>query len=96
MRCARLLLDRGPYPAIATHDPKRVDRALEHAPSRQDPWEFQMLYGVHLKLQRRLVAEDHPLRVYVPYGDAWYPYLTRRIAERPANLWFFLRAVFGR
>ncbi len=55
-----------------------------------------MLFGVRPGLQRELVADGHPVRIYVPYGDAWYPYLTRRLAERPANLWFFLRALFGR
>jgi proline dehydrogenase len=55
-----------------------------------------MLYGVRSRLQQELVAEGHRVRVYVPYGDAWYPYLTRRLAERPANLWFFVRALFGR
>jgi proline dehydrogenase len=51
-----------------------------------------MLYGVRQALQEEVVAKAHRLRVYVPYGEAWYPYLTRRLAERPANLWFFLRA----
>lgn len=83
-------------PAIATHDQARITLALDLAESRSHPWEFQMLYGVRTKLQSRLLADGFPLRIYVPYGAAWYPYLTRRIAERPANLWFFLRAVVGR
>lgn len=83
-------------PAVATHDDARIAATLDLAVPREEPWEFQMLYGVRSKLQRELVAQGHPLRVYVPYGDAWYPYLTRRMAERPANLWFFIRALFGR
>ena len=59
-------------------------------------YEFQLLYGVRGALQRELVAAGYPLRIYVPYGVAWYPYLTRRMAERPANLLFFLRAVVAR
>jgi proline dehydrogenase len=83
-------------PAIATHDDRRIDKVLEFAGGRENPFEFQMLYGVRNRLQSRLVGDGHPLRVYVPYGDSWYPYLTRRIAERPANLWFFARALIGR
>ncbi len=86
----------GVVPAIATHDHERIDLVTELAFERSAPYEFQMLYGVRGDLQRRLVAEGHPVRVYVPYGDSWYPYLTRRIAERPANLWFFVRALIGR
>ena len=84
------------YPAIATHDEARIRVALDEAEWRREPWEFQLLYGVRTRLQGRLLADGFPLRVYVPYGAAWYPYLTRRIAERPANLLFFLRALFGR
>ncbi|MCI0544262.1 MAG: proline dehydrogenase family protein [Actinobacteria bacterium] len=83
-------------PAIATHDSALVDLARELAVDRgQAPYEFQMLYGVRPDLQRRLVAEGHRLRVYLPFGSEWYPYLTRRLAERPANAWFFARAMFG-
>jgi len=71
-------------------------RAKELIPQRTAPYEFQLLYGVRGALQRELVAAGYPLRIYVPYGVAWYPYLTRRMAERPANLLFFLRAVVGR
>ena len=83
-------------PAVATHDDGRIGVALVRATHRTGPWEFQMLYGIRESLQRSLVADGHELRVYVPYGDAWYPYLTRRLAERPANLWFFIRALFGK
>lgn len=84
------------YPAIATHDGDRIAVAVELGRSRTKGWEFQMLFGVRTKLQEELLAAGHKLRVYVPYGSAWYPYLTRRLAERPANLWFFLRAAASR
>jgi proline dehydrogenase len=83
-------------PAIASHDDGRLDLAKRLIPQREGPYEFQLLYGVRGALQRELVAAGYPLRIYVPYGVAWYPYLTRRMAERPANLLFFLRAVVGR
>jgi proline dehydrogenase len=83
-------------PAIATHDERRIVVAEELGTRRTAPWEFQMLYGVRDRLQRDLVAAGYSMRVYVPYGDSWYPYLTRRMAERPANVWFFVRALFGR
>jgi proline dehydrogenase len=83
-------------PAVATHDDARISLTKQLAAARAGAWEFQMLYGVRPRLQERLLAEGHPLRIYVPYGVAWYPYLTRRLAERPANLWFFLRALFSR
>ncbi|VAW00080.1 Proline dehydrogenase, partial [hydrothermal vent metagenome] len=60
-----------------------------------EPWEFQMLYGVRRDRQSELAELGHDVRVYVPYGDAWYPYLTRRLAERPANIAFFARALVG-
>jgi proline dehydrogenase len=93
---ATLMTAEATMPAVATHDDARIAAALDMAARRSGPWELQMLYGVRVRLQRELVAAGHPLRVYVPYGDSWYPYLTRRLAERPANLWFFIRAVFGR
>lgn len=83
-------------PAIATHDDARISNALSAANGRTGSWEFQMLYGVRRDRQVELVAAGHNMRVYVPYGEAWYPYLTRRMAERPANLAFFLRAVAGK
>lgn len=82
-------------PAIATHDLDLVERALELAVGREEPFEFQMLYGVRTELQRRLVEDGFPLRIYLPFGSQWYPYLTRRLAERPANAWFFIRAAIG-
>jgi proline dehydrogenase len=83
-------------PAIASHDDDRINVALALAKTRSTPWEFQMLYGVRRDRQEELVALGHEMRVYVPYGVAWYPYLTRRLAERPANLTFFARALVGR
>jgi proline dehydrogenase len=88
------LLDRGTYPAIATHDENILRRATGHIRERKiatDRFEFQMLYGVGRELQRRLVADGFRLRLYVPYGDAWYPYFMRRLAERPANVVFLAR-----
>ncbi len=83
-------------PAIASHDDDRIEVAIALAKARSTPWEFQMLYGVRRDKQEELVALGHEMRVYVPYGVAWYPYLTRRLAERPANLTFFARALVGR
>jgi proline dehydrogenase len=96
-RLLRVLMEApGTMPAVATHDGDRIAVALDLAAHRDGPWEFQMLYGIRAKLQRELVHAGHAMRVYIPYGDSWYPYLTRRIAERPANVWFFLRALVGR
>jgi proline dehydrogenase len=80
--------------AIATHDARMVRSAINAARGRgiaRDRFEFQMLYGIREDLQRSLLAEGYRVRVYVPYGSRWYPYLMRRLAERPANMWFFLR-----
>ena len=82
-------------PAVATHDLDLVNLARELARDRVQPFEFQMLYGVRSGIQRELVADGFPLRVYLPFGSQWYPYLTRRLAERPANAWFFVRSLFG-
>lgn len=82
-----------PLPALATHDPKRIEKAKQYAASIGFPkraLEFQMLHGIRRDLQEQLAAEGYPVRVYVPYGTEWYPYFTRRLAERPANVWFFL------
>lgn len=82
-------------PAVATHDLELVGLTRELAQNRDHDFEFQMLYGVRTGLQSELVAEGFTLRVYLPFGSQWYPYLTRRLAERPANAWFFARSVFG-
>ena len=91
---AKLLLDQGTYPAIATHDEKMIEEVKAHAAAKgigRDAFEFQMLYGIRRDLQRQLVADGYRLRLYVPFGKAWYPYYMRRLAERPANLFFILR-----
>lgn len=83
-------------PAVATHDTALIDLTKRLHAFRRGPWEYQMLYGVRPNLQDRLVEEGHSVRVYLPFGSEWYPYLTRRLAERPANGIFFLRAMLGR
>jgi proline dehydrogenase len=93
---ALLMTSPDTKPAIASHDDARMAPVLEAAGTRTGPWEFQMLYGVRRDRQRELAAAGNDMRVYVPYGEAWYPYLTRRMAERPANLAFFLRALIGK
>jgi proline dehydrogenase len=90
----KTLLDRGVYPAIATHDEKILREAIRYVQERgirPDSFEFQMLYGIRRDLQRQLIEQGYRLRLYVPYGTEWYPYFMRRLAERPANLWFVLR-----
>jgi proline dehydrogenase len=91
------LLLHGTYPALATHDEALIGRICEFVKARQIPresFEFQMLYGIRRDLQRRLVAEHFGMRLYVPFGKAWYPYYMRRLAERPANVFFMLRNLF--
>ncbi len=90
----KLLLDSGTYPAIGSHDENMVNGALDYARSRgigPERFEFQMLYGIRRDLQRRIVDEGYRLRLYVPYGNAWYPYFMRRLAERPANVLFLAK-----
>jgi proline dehydrogenase len=92
----KLLLSEGNYPGIATHDEAMIAATREYSKTRNIPvsnWEFQMLYGVRRDLQAQLRAEGYNLRVYVPFGEAWYPYLMRRMAERPANMLFIVSAV---
>jgi len=89
----------GAWLAVATHDERMVRAALAAARARGVPgdrFEFQMLYGIRTGLQRALRDRGHRVRVYVPYGSHWYPYLMRRLAERPANLWFLLRNLLRR
>jgi proline dehydrogenase len=95
----RLLLDGGAPAAIATHHDRMIDATLEHAATNgimDDAFEFQMLYGVRRDYQRRIVEDGYEMRIYVPYGAQWYSYLMRRMAERPQNLLFGVRAVLGR
>ena len=93
------LFEQGTDPGIATHDHKLIEHAKNAAARTgvgKRGFEIQMLYGIRRDLQEELAAEGFRVRVYVPYGSAWYPYLMRRMAERPANILFFLRAVAGR
>jgi proline dehydrogenase len=93
----RLLLDEGEYPAFATHDENIIEQTKAYAARRgiaAGRFEFQMLYGIRRDLQRRLVRQGYGLRLYVPFGKAWYPYFMRRLAERPANLFFLTRHLF--
>lgn len=92
-RCSERMLERGNYPAFATHDEALIRHITDYAAAHGvDParFEFQMLYGVRRDLQDRLRHEGYNVRVYVPYGTEWYPYLMRRLAERPANVWFIV------
>lgn len=97
LQLMRPLLDRGAYPAIATHDERMIDAAIQYAAKYSIPrarFEFQMLYGIRRDLQERLATTGYNVRIYVPYGSQWYPYLTRRMAERPANLMFIVSNTF--
>lgn len=88
----------GTYPAIASHDHMIINWTKAYAYNRRIPndrFEFQMLYGVRRELQQALASQGYRMRVYIPYGTRWYPYFMRRLAERPANLVFFLRALVG-
>jgi proline dehydrogenase len=97
LKLMRMLLSDGHYPAIATHDPAVIEETKRFAASRQLPagaFEFQLLYGIRHDLQIALASEGFPVRVYVPYGEEWFPYLMRRLAERPENVSFVLRHLF--
>jgi proline dehydrogenase len=98
-----MLLDKGNYPGIATHDPRIIDDAKRYVDAQQidrSRFEFQMLYGIRRDLQEQLVRYGYRMRVYVPFGTQWYPYLMRRLAERPANVAFItgnvIREAFGK
>jgi proline dehydrogenase len=92
-----MLLEKGNEPAIATHDTRLISHAKRYAAElglSKTQFEFQLLYGISRELQKRLVAEGYRTLIYVPYGEQWYPYFSRRLAERPANLYFILRSLF--
>lgn len=94
VRVMRVLLSSGIYHGIATHDPKMIDATVDFAQREgvsKDAFEFQMLYGIRRDLQEQLARDGYGMRVYVPYGKHWYPYFMRRLAERPANIWFVLK-----
>jgi proline dehydrogenase len=96
LRMATTLLERGAFPALATHDPEIIDAVRKIAVERgvaKDRFEFQMLYGVRRDLQSSLVADGYGMRVYVPFGRQWFPYFMRRLGERPANVAFVLRSL---
>ena len=98
-RCLRILMDGPGYPMLATHDPRLISVATAKAGlagREPDSFEYQMLYGIRPAEQQRLAATGAQMRVYLPYGSDWYGYLVRRLAERPANLAFFLRALSSR
>jgi proline dehydrogenase len=99
VRCLKVLMAGQGYPMVASHDPRmiRIAGALatRHGRAPGDH-EYQMLYGIRPEEQRRLAAAGHTVRVYVPYGEEWYGYLMRRLAERPSNLTFFLRSLVSR
>ncbi|MGW5359131.1 proline dehydrogenase family protein [Actinopolymorpha pittospori] len=99
VRCLKILMAGQGYPMVATHDPRLIEiasaLAMRHDRSRGS-YEFQMLYGIRPQEQLRLVALGDTVRVYVPYGDQWYAYLMRRLAERPANTGFFVRSLLTR
>jgi proline dehydrogenase len=92
----QLLLERGTYPALATHDPEMIAATRKFAAARgisSDRFEFQMLYGVRRDLQAQLRTAGYRVRVYVPFGREWFPYFMRRLGERPANVGFVIRSL---
>lgn len=98
IKLARILLDHGTYPAIATHDPEAIEQVCAYAKERAiapDRFEFQLLYGIRRDLQLSLAAQGHKVRVYVPFGREWFPYFMRRLGERPANLAFVIKALIS-
>lgn len=98
LRCLRILMKGNGYPMVASHDPTMIAAARHLAAEvgrAPDSWEHQMLYGIRADEQHRLAAQGARVRVYIPYGQEWYGYFVRRLAEKPANLGFFLRALAG-
>ena len=98
VRMMERLLAEGTFPALATHDERLIDAARRFAARHnlaQDAYEFQMLYGIRRDLQASLAAQGYGVRVYIPFGREWFPYFMRRLGERPANVAFVLRGIFG-
>ncbi len=94
IRVMKLLLSSGTYHGIATHDPNMINATIRYARDEgigKEAFEFQMLYGIRRNLQEQLARDGYNMRVYVPYGKHWYPYFMRRLAERPANIWFVMK-----
>ena len=99
VRCLKVLLGGQGYPMIATHDPRMVEIGSSLASRygrEQGSYEFQMLYGIRPEEQKRLASSGETMRVYVPYGEEWYGYLMRRLAERPQNLSFFVKSLVSK
>ena len=99
VRCLKILMAGDGYPMVASHDPRMVELAgvlAERYGRGPSSFEYQMLHGIRSGEQRRLAAAGHRVRVYVPYGSDWYGYFMRRLAERPANVGFFLRSLVSR
>ncbi len=99
VECAKKLLLHGNFPAFATHDSRLISFVNEFSKQNNippDKYEFQFLYGIRRNLQEELLKNGYRVRVYIPYGESWYPYFVRRLAERPANLMFFLRSLFSK
>jgi proline dehydrogenase len=99
VKLLEILMDSESPVGIATHDDLMINagkRLMRECPDRKAPVEFQMLYGIRRDMQARLIEQGYGMRVYVPYGNEWYPYFMRRMAERPANLFFALRAMGGK
>lgn len=104
VKCMKFFMEeayrkQGAYLKIATHDQAIIDAALDYVKTNDipsDQFEFQMLYGIRTQTQMELKNQGYRVRVYVPYGTQWYPYFMRRLAERPANLWFILKNLFAR
>jgi proline dehydrogenase len=97
IKLMKILLPSGIYHALATHDPRMIDAAIRFADEQKitrDKFEFQMLYGIRTDLQSQLVRQGYRVRVYIPFGQDWFPYFMRRLAERPANLFFFAKNFF--
>lgn len=98
VRQMKVLLDTGAYPAIATHDVDIIEATKQYAAEKgyaRDRFEFQMLYGIRRDLQTSLHRDGYRVRVYVPFGQQWFPYFMRRLGERPANIWFVMRSVLS-
>lgn len=94
VRVMKLLLSSSTYHGIATHDPHMINATIRYAREQgivREAFEFQMLYGIRRDLQEQLARDGYNIRIYVPYGKHWYPYFMRRLAERPANIWFVMK-----
>jgi proline dehydrogenase len=96
LRALTAVWDSAGTPLVATHDPRLIDAVQQLARRRPRPFEHQMLYGIRPDEQARLAMSDAPVRIYLPFGQEWYGYFMRRLAERPANVVFFLRAMSSR